>query len=90
MDKNKVIVEKIDRVLIIKLNRPEKRNAFDLEMYQDLSVAYGELNSNPDLFCGLLIAQGDHFTAGLELNEWAPFFSKGCFPDLPEKLENPL
>jgi enoyl-CoA hydratase len=90
MDKNKVIVEKIDRVLIIKLNRPEKRNAFDLEMYQDLSVAYGELNSNPDLFCGLLIAQGDHFTAGLELNEWAPFFSKGCFPDLPENAIDPL
>ncbi len=90
MGKSKVLVEEIDRVLIIKLNRPEKRNAFDLEMYQDLSVAYGELHRNKNLYCGLLVASGDHFTAGLDLNEWAPLFSKGCFPDLPENSIDPL
>lgn len=86
----KVIIEEINHVLIIKLNRPDKRNAFDLEMYQDLSVAYGELHHNKNLYCGLLVAKGDHFTAGLDLKEWAPFFSKGCFPDLPENSIDPL
>ena len=90
MSKNKVAVKEIDHVLMIKLNRPEKRNAFDLEMYQDLSLAYGELHHNPNLYCGLLVAQGDHFTAGLDLNEWAPLLSKGCFPVLPEKSIDPL
>ncbi|MCD4741679.1 MAG: crotonase/enoyl-CoA hydratase family protein [Desulfobacteraceae bacterium] len=90
MDRNKVSIEENDHVLIIKLNRPEKRNAFDLEMYRDLSLAYGELHQNPNLRCGLLIAQGDHFTAGLDLNAWAPLLSKGCFPDLPENSIDPL
>jgi enoyl-CoA hydratase/carnithine racemase len=90
MDKNRVLVEEIDHVLMIKLNRPEKRNAFDLEMYRDLALAYGKLHRNPNLRCGLLVAQGDHFTAGLDLNEWAPYLSKGCFPDLPENSIDPL
>lgn len=90
MDKRKVFTEEIDHVLMIKLNRPEKHNAFDLKMYHELSLAYGELDQNPNLRCGLLMAQGDHFTAGLELNQWAPLFSKGRFPDLPENAIDPL
>ena len=90
MGKSKVLTEEHDHVLMIKLNRSEKRNAFDLEMYRDLSLAYGELHRNPNLRCGLLIAQGDHFTAGLDLSEWAPLLSKGRFPDLPENSIDPL
>jgi len=70
MSQKKVIVEQKKHVLMMELNRPEKRNAFDLEMYRDLSAAYGELNRNPELRCGLLCARGDHFTAGLDLAEW--------------------
>ena len=90
MGKSKISVEKNGHVLMIELNRPEKRNAFDLEMYRDLSLAYGELHHNSNLRCGLLFAQGDHFTAGLDLNEWAPLFSKGRFPDLPANSIDPL
>jgi len=90
MVKSKVSVEENGHVLMIELNRPEKRNAFDLEMYRDLSLAYGELHKNPNLRCGLLVAQGDHFTAGLDLNEWAPLLSKGRFPNLPENAIDPL
>jgi len=86
----KVIVEEKNHVLMMELNRPEKRNAFDLDMYRELSLAYGELNRNPDLRCGLLFARGDHFTAGLDLPEWAPFFAKGSFPDLPGGGIDPL
>lgn len=90
MATSKISVEEIDHVLMIGLNRPEKRNAFDFEMYRDISLAYGELHRNPDLRCGLLFAHGDHFTGGLDLAEWAPFFSKGRFPDLPENSIDPL
>ncbi|MBW1781077.1 MAG: crotonase/enoyl-CoA hydratase family protein [Deltaproteobacteria bacterium] len=90
MGKSKVSMEDKDHVLMIALNRPEKRNAVDLEMYRDLSLAYGELHQNPNLRCGLLVARGDHFTAGLDLNEWAPLLSKGRFPDLPENSIDPL
>jgi hypothetical protein len=49
MAKSNVSVEVNDHVLVIELNRPEKFNAFDLEMYRDLSLAYGELHKNPNL-----------------------------------------
>jgi enoyl-CoA hydratase/carnithine racemase len=90
MGKSKVSIEEKDHVLMIELNRPEKRNAFDLEMYRELSLAYGELHHNPNLRCGLLAAKGDHFTAGLDLTEWVPLLSKGRFPDLPENAMDPL
>ena len=90
MAKSKISVEENNHVLMIALNRAEKRNAFDFEMYRDLSLAYGELHQNPNLRCGLLYAQGDHFTAGLELNKWALPLSQGRFPDLPENLIDPL
>jgi enoyl-CoA hydratase len=90
MDKSRVSVEEKDHVLIMELNRPEKLNAFDIEMYRDLSLAYGELHQNANLRCGLLVARGKHFTAGLDLPTWAPFFSKGAFPDLPKDAIDPL
>jgi len=90
MTPRRISVEKNDHVLLIGLNRPEKRNAFDFEMYRDVSRAYGELHHDPDLRCGLLFAHGDHFTGGLDLEEWAPFFSRGRFPDLPNNSIDPL
>lgn len=77
-------------VLCMGLNRPEKRNAFDLDMYRALSAAYGRLHRDPGLRCGVLYAVGDHFTAGLDLAEWAGCFAKGSFPDLPKDGMDPL
>ena len=77
-------------VLLMGLNRPEKRNAFNLDMYRELSAAYGRLHKDPELRCGILYAKGDHFTAGLDLAEWAPSFAEGRFPDLPEQGMDPL
>lgn len=90
MSTGKVTVEQTGHVLMIGLNRPDKRNAFDLDMYLDLSMAYGELHQAPDLRCGVLFAHGDHFTAGLDLSEWVPLFREGRFPDLPPGAIDPL
>jgi enoyl-CoA hydratase/carnithine racemase len=86
----KVTTEVQGHVLVIGLNRPEKRNAFDLDMYGDLGAAYGELAQRADLRCGVLFAHGDHFTAGVDLSQWAPLFAEGRFPDLPEGAMDPL
>ena len=83
MSKGNVTVEICDQVLLIGLNRVNKRNAFDLEMYRALAVAYGKLHRNPDLRCGMLFAHGDHFTGGIDLAEWATLLRQGRFPDLP-------
>lgn len=89
-ENNKISLETRGHVLLIGLNRPEKRNAFDLDMYRELGNAYGELHRDPELRAGVLFAHGDHFTAGLDLPVWAPVFSAGRFPELAESAIDPL
>lgn len=72
------------------LNRPSKRNAFDLSLYEQLSLALGELDRHPDLRVGLVYAIGEHFTAGLDLPAWAPVFASGQSPALPQGGAGPL
>jgi enoyl-CoA hydratase len=90
MTSGKITVEKKGHVLLMGLNRPDKMNAFDVEMYLELASAFGELDRDGELRCGLLFAHGKHFTAGLELPKWAPFFSEAKFPDLPAGACDPL
>ena len=88
MKYSKITVETRDHVLFMGLNRPEKLNAFDIEMHHELACAFGELDHNPELRCGLLFAHGKHFTSGLELDKWA-----AASPDqqaIPAGAINPL
>ena len=68
----RVTTERRGHVLLIQLDRPEKRNAADFAMLQQLATAYGELDSDPELRVGVVHAAGDHFTAGLDLADIAP------------------
>jgi enoyl-CoA hydratase len=63
----RVTVERDGHVLLMGLNRPEKRNAADMQLLHELSLAYGELERDAELRVGLVFAHGDHFTAGLDL-----------------------
>lgn len=87
---NKITVETRGHVLLIGFNRPEKRNALDVDMYYDLARAYGELSRNKDLRCGLLYAVGDHFSAGLDLPQWGPVFASGKWMDLEDDMIDPF
>jgi enoyl-CoA hydratase len=73
-----------DHLLLIGLNRPEKRNAADLEMLHALALAYGELDKNPDLRAGVVFAHGDHFTAGLDLADLGPKMAAGGLNMVPD------
>lgn len=90
MTTGNITTEQQGHVLLIGLDRAAKRNAFDQAMFEKLALAYGELEHNPDLRCGLLFAHGDHFTAGLDLPAWAPIFQSGEMPDLPQGAIDPL
>ena len=72
MTDTRVTVDRDGHVLLIGLNRAEKRNAADLQLLQELSAAYGELERDPDLRVGFVFAHGDHFTGGLDLADVAP------------------
>ncbi|MFM7013872.1 MAG: crotonase/enoyl-CoA hydratase family protein [Actinomycetota bacterium] len=84
MSDQRVTVERQGSVLLMGLNRPEKLNAADLQMLQELSLAYAELEKDPSLRVGLLFAHGDHFTAGLDLVDVAPRLSSEGLAMTPE------
>jgi enoyl-CoA hydratase len=90
MSLQRVTVETRGHVLLVGLNRREKRNAFDLQMYAELGQALGDLQRDGGLRCGLLFAHGEHFTGGIELPQWLPFFRDGRMPPLPEGVPDPL
>lgn len=83
-----VSLERDGHVLLIGLNRPAKRNAFNVAMLTDLSRAYGLLESDDTLRAGVLFAHGEHFTAGLDLVDVAPYVARGEMPS-PEDGRDP-
>lgn len=72
MSEPKILTERRGHVLLIGLNRSDKRNAADFELLNALAEAYGELERDPELRVGLVHAVGDHFTAGLDLADLGP------------------
>ncbi len=68
-------------ILVIHINRPEKYNALSPEMYHDMGKALARLNEDSELRVAVIYAEGKHFTAGVELDKWAPIFGSGnAFP----------
>ena len=71
-EESRISVEQRGHILLIGLNRPAKRNAFDIQMLDELADAYTKLENSDDLRCGVLFAHGEMFTAGLDLANVAP------------------
>lgn len=58
----------VDRsTLQIELNRPERRNAFDAEMAEQLEAALDVLEQSADLRVAIISGAGGHFSAGTDL-----------------------
>jgi len=72
-----ILIEQRDHILLMGFNRPQKYNAFTLDMFHDLAQAYARLQNDAELRVGVLYGVGDHMTAGLELDTWAPSFAAG-------------
>lgn len=90
MSETKITTERRGHVLLIGFNRPSKYNGFDPDMFMQLADAYGVLDSDPELRCGLVFAHGPHFTAGLDLPQWGSLFSSGQWPDFAPHQRDPL
>jgi enoyl-CoA hydratase len=75
-----ITLEREGHVLVMGLDRPDKRNAFNVAMLADLSRAYALLEADDELRAGVLVAHGEHFTAGLDLADVAPYITDGRDP----------
>lgn len=66
-----VLIEKSKGVLTLTLNRPEKKNALTRAMYRALGEAIDGANDDPEARCVLIEANGDAFTAGNDIADFA-------------------
>jgi enoyl-CoA hydratase/carnithine racemase len=66
-----------DHLLLIGIDRPAKRNGFSERMVLELGAAFDALERDPAVRVGVLHAVGDHFTAGLQLDQLSPWFEAG-------------
>jgi enoyl-CoA hydratase len=62
-----LLVERDGSVLIITMNRPERRNALSPSMMDGMSAAWDEVNANPDIRVAILTGAGGCFCAGADL-----------------------
>ncbi len=69
---DKLTVRTEDHTLVMAFNRPEKKNAVDIDMLSALSAAYTRLDQDPALRVGVLYGEGSVFTAGLDLASALP------------------
>tara|TARA_Y100000815_G_C13205359_1_gene448389 strand:- start:52 stop:825 length:774 start_codon:yes stop_codon:yes gene_type:complete len=72
-DQPAVLTERLDRVLVITLNRPKAMNAINGDLSNGLWSAIQELNEDPGLTAGVLTGAGRGFCAGMDLKA----FSRG-------------
>ena len=66
-----VLIEKAEKILVLTLNRPEKKNALTRAMYKTLATEISNADADADIRCILLLAKGDMFTAGNDLADFA-------------------
>ena len=77
-----VLSEAHDHILKITISNPAKKNSFHPDMMLQLSNALTELHNNPDLWVGVITAEGENFTAGLDMPK---FFGPNANPTpIPE------
>ena len=69
MSEPAVLVEKEDQVLVVTLNRPEKKNCVNSEVMCRLYDAWVQLDEDPELRVAILTGRGDTFCAGMDLSE---------------------
>jgi enoyl-CoA hydratase/carnithine racemase len=65
-----IAVSVADRIMEIRFNRPEKRNAITGEMYSAIADALDRAVGDDGIRCVLILGSGGHFTAGNDLSDF--------------------
>lgn len=70
MPNNTILIDKLEGIGIITLNRPEVLNALSLELMNELEDAIETLESSNDVACIIITGSGDKaFSAGADIHE---------------------
>jgi feruloyl-CoA hydratase/lyase len=69
VDYEEIIFERRDAIAVIRLNRPEKKNALSPTMNAEILDAVTQVESDPGIRGLVFTGVGDSFSAGLDLDE---------------------
>ena len=72
-----VTTEVRGHIFLVGLNRPAKMNGYTPQMARQLVAAFERLDTEDDLWCGVMFGHGDHFTAGLDLPKFQDGMKEG-------------
>ena len=65
-----VIIEIINGVADVRINRPDKRNAVDGDVMSGLLAAQNQIAGDPGVRCVVLSGEGKGFCAGLDMSSF--------------------
>jgi enoyl-CoA hydratase/carnithine racemase len=85
-----VLSELSGGVLTLTINRPDKKNALTRAMYQALADGIDGANDDPNIRCVLIQANGDIFTAGNDLADFAAVNAGDTTANQARESGNPL
>ena len=63
----RILTERRGSILIVTINRPEAKNAFDADSSTAMSAAMDLLDAEDELFIGIITGAGGNFSAGADL-----------------------
>ncbi|MEZ4713236.1 MAG: enoyl-CoA hydratase [Caldilineaceae bacterium] len=66
-----ILIERMDRVVLVRLNRPEKLNALNSELMCDMIAALQPLDRDPAVGCFVITGSEKAFAAGADIKELA-------------------
>ena len=64
-----ILIERVGRVALVRLNRPEVRNALNTALMQELVQAMQSLDRDPEVGCFVLTGSDTVFAAGADIRE---------------------
>lgn len=62
----------LDHVLQITIDRPERKNAFDMHHFRDLTAAWHQLRDDDDLWLAIITGVDGCFMSGADLRDYIP------------------
>src|ERR1700735_2892142 len=65
-----VVVASVDGILEVRVNRPEKKNAWRRGMYEAVRAALEHADADPAIRVVLLTGTGDTFTSGNDVKDF--------------------
>jgi enoyl-CoA hydratase len=83
----RITAERNAEVFLIGIDRPKKLNGISLAMYRQLADAFTAMERDDAVHVGLLYAHGANFTAGLQLDQFAPLMARGETAVSPETVD---